>query len=180
VLAFAESIAIGVVLGGKRALAMAVAHALGQMRLGRSLVRLIFERMFAIDDGGEVGERGGRITRGIERLPLAKADGLLTRAVRAVLGETGQGGWLRRKTQGRLFEAVHKYTLARFREDGASHGGVDLLKVQDELEQTIDHALDQKVRGGLWIPTVLAMIGLPLLIAVQTWLMMHFSGGKSL
>jgi len=178
--ALVESAAAGVWLGGKRALTVAVAHALGKLHLGRSLVRLVFERMLNVGEGGEVGERGGRMTRGLERLPLAKADDLLTRAVRAVSGEIGQGGWLRRKVQGRSLEAVRKYTLARFRDEGASHGGIDLLKVKDELEQTIDSALMQKVRGGLRIPTVLAMIGLPLVVAVQTWLIGHFASGKSL
>lgn len=180
VAAIGESVAIGVVLGGKRALATAIAHALGGLRLGRSLVRLIFERMLSIDDQAEPGERGRLMVRGLERLPLAQADDLLSRAVRAVTGEIGQGGWLRGKVQRRLLDAVGKYTLARFREEGAKHGGVDVLKVKDELEQTIDDTLARKVRGGLRYPTALAVIGLPLLVAFQTWLIMKFAVAKSL
>src|SRR5690242_16944466 len=41
--AVAEGVATGVVLGAKRAIVMAVAHALGALRLGRALVRLIFD-----------------------------------------------------------------------------------------------------------------------------------------
>jgi hypothetical protein len=178
--ALVESVAIGVVLGGKRALAMALAHALGALRLGRALVRLIVERMLTLGEGGEVGERGGRMTRGIERFPLAKVEDLLSRAVRAVTGEIGQGGWARRKVQKRLLETVGKYTLARFRLEGNQQGGIDLVKLKDELEETIDDALRQKVRAGLRVPMVLAMIGLPLLVAVQTWLILHFAGDKSL
>ena len=180
VAALGESIALGIWLGGKRALAAALAYGLGVLRLGRSLVRLIFERMLSLRDEGEPGERGGQIARGLERLPLAKADDLLMRAARAVTGEIGQGGWLRRKVQGRLLEAVRKYTLARFREEGAKRGGVDLLKMKDELEQTIDDSLVERVRGGLRIPTQLAMIGLPLVVALQTWLIMRLASAKSL
>jgi hypothetical protein len=180
VAALVESLALGVWLGGKRALAMALAHGLGVLRLGRSLVRLIFERMLSVGDEDEPGARRGRITRGLEGLPLAKADDLLTRAVRAVMGEIGQGGWLRRKLHGRLLEVVRKYTLARFREEGAKHGGVDLVKMRDELEQTIDDSLVQKLRGGLLYPTALAIIGLPLVIAIQTWLIVKLAAAKSL
>jgi hypothetical protein len=181
VAAFAESVAAGVFLGGKRA--MAIVHALGVLRLGRSLVRLIFERMLRIDEDGDIGQRGGRIARGIERLPLARAEELLTRAVQAVTGDTAQSGWLRRKVQGRLLNTVGKYTLARFREDAAEHGGIDLLKLKDELEQTVDDALMRRFRGGFRTVTVLVMLGLPLLVAIQTWVILRFcdqTSGNSL
>ena len=55
-----------------------------------------------------------------------------------------------------------KYTLARFREEGAKHGGIDLLKVKEELEQTVDDKLVEKIRGGLRVWTILVAIGLPL------------------
>jgi hypothetical protein len=177
--ALIESVTTGFVLGAKRAVLMAVAHGLGALRLGRSLARLVFERMLGVAGGAELGERGGRITRGLERLPLAQADELLSGAIRDVLGDAAQGGWLRRKILGRLLEAVQKYTLARFREEGAKHGGIDMLKVKEELEQTVDDALVQKVRGGLRLWTALVIIGLPSVVAVQTWiiiLLLHSKG----
>ncbi len=166
--ALIEAVTAGFVLGAKRAVAMAVAHGLGSLRLGRSLVRLFFERMLGVAGGNDFGERGGRISRGLERLPLAQADQLLSGAVRDVTGDAEQGGWLRRKVQARLLEAVRKYTLARFRAEGTKHGGIDLLKVKEELEQTVDDAVVQKVRGGLRFWTALVIIGLPLVVAVQT------------
>jgi hypothetical protein len=119
-----------------------------------------------------LGERGGRLTRGLERLPLAQADELLRGAIRDVTGDAAQGGWLRRQIQRRLLEAVRKCTLARFREAGARHGGIDLLKVKEELEEAADDALIRKVRGGLRLWTALAIIGLPFVVAVQTWLIL--------
>jgi hypothetical protein len=67
---------------------------------------------------------------------------------------------------------VRRYTLARFRQEGARYGGIDLLKLKDELEQTVDDALVQKVRSGLWLWTALVILGLPLVVAAQTGLML--------
>jgi hypothetical protein len=169
-LALIESVTIGFVLGAKRAVVLTLAHGLGSFRLGRSLVRLVFERMLGVAaEGDEVGQHAGQIARGLERLPLAQANDLLSGAVRGVTGDAAQGGWLRRKIQGWLLEAVRKYTLARFREEGAKHGGVDLRKVREELEETVDDAIVEKMRSGLRLWTALVSIGLPLLVAVQTW-----------
>ena len=111
-LALIESVTIGFVLGAKRAVVLTLAHGLGSFRLGRSLVRLVFERMLGVAaEGDEVGQHAGQIARGLERLPLAQANDLLSGAVRGVTGDAAQGGWLRRKIQGWLLEAVRKYTL---------------------------------------------------------------------
>jgi hypothetical protein len=94
-------------------------------------------------------------------------------------GRGAQGGWLRRTIQAKLLEAVRKYTLARFREEGAKHGGVDLLKMKEELERTVDDALVQRLCGGLRLWTVLVIVGLPLVVAIQTWgllLLLHAKG----
>lgn len=174
-----ESVTIGCVLGAKRAMIMAVSHGLGTLRLGRSLVRVIFERMLGIAEDEAVGQRGGRIVRGVEQLPLAQADELLSNTVRGMAGDTEQGGWLRRKIRTRLLEAIRKLTLSRFREEDAKHGGIDLLKVKEELEQKVDDVLVQKVRGGLRLWTALVVIGLPVLVAMQTYvviLMLHHKG----
>jgi len=32
-------------------------------------------------------------------------------------------------------EAVRRYTLAKFREEGANHGGIDLRKLKEELKE---------------------------------------------
>jgi hypothetical protein len=174
-----ESVTTGVILGAKRAVLMAVAHGLGSLRLGRSLVRLLFEQMLGVAGGEEMGERRGWITRGLERLPLAQADELLSGAIRQVTGDAAQGGWVRRTIQERLLKAVRTYTLTRFREEQAKYGGIDLRTVKDELEQTVDDVLVRKVRGGLRLWTALVLIGLPLVVAAQTWaavMLLHSKG----
>lgn len=173
IVAVVEGIVTGVVFGGKRGMVMGLAHGLGQLRLGKSLIQLVFDRILKVGESeaqGGIGERGGRIARTAERVPLAQADEMLRTAVHGVTGETGQGGWLRRKIQGKLLGLVQKYTLARFREEGAAHGGVDLLKVRTELEDTIDDKVVEKVRGGLKVWTILVIVGLPLVVAVQTYI----------
>jgi hypothetical protein len=59
----AEALATGCVLGAKRATVMAMAHGLGALRLGRWLVRLVFERMLGVAEDDTPGERGGRVAQ---------------------------------------------------------------------------------------------------------------------
>jgi hypothetical protein len=172
--AIIESLVAGFFLGGKRAVVAAAAHGLGSMQSGRALVRLVFERIFGVAQGIEFGDRGGRITRGLERLPLAEAETLLGDAVRKATGDAQPSGRLRRMIQNRVLQAVQTYTLARFRAEGARHGGIDLLKVKEELERTVDDMIIRNVRAGLRFWTALTIIGLPVLIAAQTWLAVTF------
>jgi hypothetical protein len=94
---------------------------------------------------------------------------MLTSAIRSITGDANQGGWLRRRIQALLLQGVRKYTLARFREEDAQYGGVDLLKVKEELEQSVDDVLILKVTAGLRLWTALVIIGLPLVVAAQTY-----------
>ena len=177
--AFVESVAAGVVLGIKRSVVMALAHGLGELHTGRGMVQLVFQRMLKIAEGGAPGDPGSRVARGLERIPLAQAEELLRAAVQSVLGDAEQAGRLRKKLHRWLLGAIQKYTLAKFRTEGAPQGGVDLWKVQAELEQTVDQAMVQKVRSGLGVWTALVIIGLPLVIALQIWLavaLLHAKG----
>jgi hypothetical protein len=171
-IALLEGVGAGAVLGAKRAVVVALAYALGKLRLGRALVQLVFDHLLGDLEGQEPGERGGLVVRQLERLPLARAERLLGRAVRAAAGEARTGGWLRRAIRARLLALVGKYTLTRFRDEGARHGGVDLLRVKEELEGQIDVALVNKVRGGLRLWTVLVIVGLPVVVAAQTYVAM--------
>ncbi|MBI3821642.1 MAG: hypothetical protein HY289_03070 [Planctomycetes bacterium] len=168
--ALVEAVVTGIFLGAKRALVMTFAHGLGKLRLGEMLLRLVFDRMIGIASTEAVGERGGRLVQVIERLPLAKADERLRKVIQDLTGEAGQGSWLRRKIQSRLLDAVSKYTLARFRDEDAERGGVDLIKVKDEIEQNADDAIVRKVRGGVRTLTLAVILGLPFVVALQTWL----------
>jgi hypothetical protein len=172
VLALVEAVVIGVILGGKRALAMAAIHGFGSLRLGGKAVRVIFERMLGVTAEGEARGLGAQLAAGLDRVPLAQAEHMLSDAVRGVTGDAERGGWMRAKIQRALLLTVRKFSLARFRAEGATQGSVDLPKVKQELEKTIDDVIAAKLRRGLRLTTWLVAAGLPLLVAVQTWIIM--------
>jgi len=174
--ALAEALAAGVLLGGKRALVTALAHGLRSLRLGRSAVRLLFGRGLGVSPEQEFGGRGGRVVQGVERLPLAQAEQRLGDAVRALLSAPPSGGgltgWFRRRLQAGLLGRVQGDTLARFREEGARHGGGDLLRGQADLEGRIGDLLLGWVRAGLNLWTALVVVGLPALVLAQSYVVL--------
>jgi hypothetical protein len=173
VVALVEAIALGALVGGKRALVMTLVHAVRSFQLGRSAVRLIFDRLL----GGS--ERGKILAAAAERLPLAQAERRLTAAVDQLLGEQAEErGWFRRRLHKQLLGVVQCYTLSRFREDGVGLEGVDVMKVQAELETTIDDQLVSKFRSGLNLWTILALLGLPAVVAGQTYLLIALLNAK--
>jgi len=166
VVALAEAVAAGVVLGVKRSAAAAVGYAFGTLRVGQSLVRMIFEKMLGV--GAE--PTGPRIVHGLEAVPADQADTMLTGAVRTVAADE-QSGMVRRAAQGRLLEAVRTFVRQRIRVEGsAAGGGVNMLKLKETLERTVDDELVKKIRGKVRLATALVAVALPLLVAAQTWL----------
>jgi hypothetical protein len=177
--ALAEGIAAGIVLGVKRGLVLALTHGVRRLGLGRSMVRLVFERLLGVSADQEFGDRGGRLARGFERLPLAQAEDRLTRAVTGLVGaplEGGQDSYLRRRLRATLLRPVQTYTLARFRAEGVRHGGVDLVKAQADLDGQIDDLLLATLRGGLTLWTVAVALLLPVVVAAQTYVLIGLLG----
>ncbi len=175
-LAFVESGIVAHLLGTKRATIAGIVHGLGTLRLGRAFVGRLFDRMLGATETARVGERGGQLVQAVERLPLGRVEALLNAAVHGVLGDLENKGWLVRKIQARILEAIRKFTLARFRAEEAKYGGVDLRKVQAEIALSIDDALVERVESGGSAATIAAVVGLPLLVAAQTvalWLFLH-------
>jgi hypothetical protein len=153
----AEAVIAGILLGGKRAVVMALVHGLRSLQLGQTAVRLVFTRRLGVAESQESGSRDGALVLVAERLPLAQAESRLTAAVTHLLAApAGEGGWFRRRVRGLLLRTVQRLTLARFREEGDRFGGVDLGKVQADLETRADGMLLRGVRGGLKLWTVLA------------------------
>jgi hypothetical protein len=173
VLAVAEAVIAGILLGGKRAMVMALVHGLRSLQLGQTAVRLVFTRLLGVAESQESGSRNGALVLAAERLPLAQAESRLTAAVNHLLAApAGEGGWFRRRVRGLLLKTVKRFTLARFREEGDRFGGVDLGKVQADLETRADGMLLRGVRGGLKLWTVLVVIGLPAVVFAQTYLLL--------
>lgn len=169
VVAVVEAGAAGVLLGGKRALVVAIVEGLRTMGLGRAAVGAVFDRIVKLT-GGAHGERGNALARGLERLPLNQAEAAAREAVDSLIAKPGDGGWLRRTVRTRLVQMAGTYTLARFREEGATHGGIDLVRLRTDLETRVDQTLIDKVRSGMRLWTVLVIVLLPLTVAVQTYL----------
>jgi len=175
ILVLVESIAAGVLLGGKRAMIMALSHGLKTLGLGRVVVNLVFDRLLRVSAEGADGGRGGAVVRGVEKLPLAAAEKRLSEVVNGLLSaKEGEGSWLRRKIKARLLGSVQKYTLAQFRTEGEREGGVDLAKVRDELNDNVDDLVVTKLQAGINLWTLLVLVGLPLLVAAETAALQYF------
>jgi uncharacterized membrane protein len=176
VVALVEAVVVGTLLGGKRALVMALVHGLRTYRLGGAVVGLLFRRLLGVEAEAPAGERGAWLARAAERVPLAQAEARLNGAVEAVLAAPAEGGgplgWGRRRLQTRLVSAVGKYTLARFREEGAKEGGVDLVKVQAELATRVDDGLANKLARGVNVWTALALLALPAQVLAGVWVVL--------
>jgi hypothetical protein len=162
-LSLAVFVGLGVFLAMKRSIGTALVHALGELGLGRRLVGGLFRQILGVTDEGSHGDRGVAAARAAERVPLAQAEQRLRGAVERLLSAPseggGLGGWLRRKVEGALVERIELLTLARFREASAAEGGVDLLRVRDELVQQADALAADQVRGALTRVTVLVVLG---------------------
>jgi hypothetical protein len=68
--------------------------------------------------------------------------------------------------------AVGKYTLARFREEGAKEGGVDLVKVQAGLATRVDDGLADKLARGVNLWAALALLALPAQVLAGVWVVL--------
>jgi hypothetical protein len=176
VVALLEAVAVGVVFGGKRAVVTALVEGLRTYRLGGAVVGLLFQRLLGASAEAPAGGRGAWLARAAERVPLAQAEARLNGAVSAILAAPAEGGgvlgWGRRRLQTRLVGAVGKYTLARFREEGAQEGGVDLVKVQAELATQVDDRLADKLAHGVNLWTVLALVALPTQVLATVWVIL--------
>jgi hypothetical protein len=172
-IAIPVSTVAGFIVAGQRAVAVALIRGLRQHRFGETLVRAVFERLLGVSGQHAMGERGGFVAQSVERLPLAQAEARLNDAVTALLQAPAEGGgltgWLRRRLQARLLRAVRDITLARFRAEGAEHGGVDLVNVQTELGARADGLVINHLRrgtvrmtAGIILVTVVVVIGIAL------------------
>jgi hypothetical protein len=173
--ALAEALVAGVLLGTKRAVARTLAEGTRRLHLGQSLVRWLFQRLLDKAADGQPGERGETIARAAERVPLAQAEQRLAAVVDGLLGTGSSGddraGWFRRQLQRRLLSLVRAVTLARFRDEEARHGGVDLVKVRADLETRVDDILAAKLTAGLNLWTAVVLLALPAVVFVQTYVL---------
>ncbi|MFN7132575.1 MAG: hypothetical protein ACK4N5_10880, partial [Myxococcales bacterium] len=163
VLAVALAGAAGVFLAIKRAIGRALLHGLRQLRLGERTLEVVFSQLLGVEERLAMGARGGAIARTVENLPLAEAESRLKATLGALFeasaGKPGLRGRLLAAIQRSLLEKVEELTLARFREQHQREGGVDLVRVRDELSGRIDALVEDKVQGALNRVTAMVVLG---------------------
>jgi hypothetical protein len=162
-IAFAACAAFGIPLSWKRAIFAGVLATARRQRVGSYLVTSVFDRLLGVSSEGEAGARGGRVVQSIERVPLNQAASKLRMAVihqvRAAPQGGGLSGFLKRKIEAVLLSYIETFTLARFRDDAAAHGGIDLIKVRDELATTADNLIAERIEEAMLKLTILLMAG---------------------
>jgi hypothetical protein len=170
--AIVQGIVAGSILGARHASAAAAARALGELRLGSAAVRFIFERILGVHDEMAPGSRGERLVETGKKMPLAQAERLVSQKMDDLGKSSPARGWLARKMRSRLLGAVEGVTLNRCRETDAREDGIDLLRLKNELETTIDDRLIERFTSGLTLWTILAVVGLPVAVAAQTYVVL--------
>lgn len=152
-LALALCTIVGFTLSWKRALGVGVLQVVRTHRLGGMLVTTVFNRLLGVTDQGQAGARGGAIVQAVERVPLNEAVKRLRLAVIHQVQAAPQGGGLRghlrRKIEAQLLRRIERLTLARFRDEANAKGGIDFVKVRDELATTTDDLIAEQIEGAL-------------------------------
>jgi hypothetical protein len=150
---------LGFTLSWKRALGAGILQVVRTRRLAGGLVAAVFERLLGMGEQGAPGGRDGRLAQAVTRLPLNEAAKRLRFAVihqvRAAPQGGGMRGFLRRKIEARLLGAIERLTLARFRDEMNATGGIDLVKVRDELASAADALIADQIEGALLKATLL-------------------------
>jgi len=172
-IAIALGLLVGVILIVKRTILSALASGVRKLSLGRRTLGALIQRMAGVKDDEAWKDRGGENVRKIERLPLAEAEARFRGAILSLTKETaeqrGFRGWVARKVQDRLLGYVETLTLARFRDESAREGGVDILRARDELSAQMDDmivgAVDKlmmKLTAGLVLGALVLSLALSL------------------
>jgi hypothetical protein len=168
-LALATCVGLGLLLAGKRAVMRALLQGVKKLGLGKRTLGLLFERLLGVAEGSAKGERGGAVARTVERLPLAEAETQLREVARGLVRADERTPGLRarlaRALQARLLEKIEQATLAGFREENEKTGGVNLLKVRDELAGKVDGMLAERLEGAASRVTVI-VVAASLLVSV--------------
>jgi hypothetical protein len=169
-----ESVVIGLFLGGKRAILLAIATGIGRAQLGSEVLRLCMTKLLNVSQDDSFGERGSRAAVAVERLPLSQVEQRLARVVEEFTRCSISSGrftkWFWQTLHRRLLRMVQTITLAQFREQDSKEGGVDLVKVQSELGPKIDQLIIIKLTRGFNRWTAALFFALILLVFAQIYI----------
>ncbi|MFO0696183.1 MAG: hypothetical protein U0230_21645 [Polyangiales bacterium] len=182
VLAGVISLAVGAVLlpmvAVKSAVGGALRHGARELRIGARIVALLFRRVLDVgmEETNEHGDRGNRAARLAETVPLREAEERLVAAAHSLLGEAARTGFLRRRILAAVVSFAERMSLSGLRDDASTHGGVDLMRVRDALESTIDAKIAETIDGTLLRFTMLVTSGFSVLVLVVAYVLRRTLG----
>ncbi|MFO0579550.1 MAG: hypothetical protein U1A78_36595 [Polyangia bacterium] len=169
---FIACLILGTMLVIKRTVLAALRFGIARLQLGQRTVGALFARALGVQpaDAAQAGERGNLLARTVERLPLAQLETKLRDAASFLRSEAGGArGFLLGRLHRMLVDKVESVTLSRLRAEGEQAGGIDVIKVRDELSAGIESRLLGMVDGMMMkftVLLVLAMAGIALLSAL--------------
>jgi len=126
VVVMVERVVIGLFLGAKRAILLALATGVGRAQLGSEILRLCMNNLLNVSQDDSFGERGNRTAVAVERLPLAQVEQRLARVVEQFTRCSISSGrfttWFWQTLHHRLLRVVQALSLAQFREQESRRG----------------------------------------------------------
>ena len=163
---------IGGMLIVKRTVLSGLRYGIAQLALGQRTVGALFARVLGVSnkEAEQAGERGNVLARTVERLPLAQLEAKLRDAASFLRSDAGGArGFLLGRLHRMLVDKVESLTLTRVRAEGEQAGGIDVIKVRDELAAGVDMKLLGMIDGMMMKVTmllVLLMAGISVLAAL--------------
>jgi hypothetical protein len=152
---------IGGMLIVKRTVLSGLRYGIEKLQLGQRTVGALFARALGVNpqEAAQAGERGNVLARTVERLPLASLEAKLRDAASFLRSDAGGArGFLLGRLHRTLVDKVESVTLARVRAEGEQAGGIDVIKVRDELAAGVDGKLLGMVDGMMTKVTVMLVL----------------------
>jgi hypothetical protein len=162
-----EGIALATILARQRGMLAAMTEGLRRMGIGRETVRTVFQEVET--QPATASPAASPSTSLVQTAALQMAIGRLSSQMRG-------GTWLRRLLWARVLGLLGTWILSRSRHAEVQRGGASLMQLRQELESSADEMLTGilRMRAQLW--TWGALVGFPLLVAVQTFAISMMSG----
>lgn len=165
---------IGSMLVVKRTVLSGLRYGIAKLQLGPRTVGALFSRALGVPTAAseQAGERGNALARTVERLPLAQIEVKLRDAAAFLRSEAGGArGFLMGRLHRLLVDKVESLTLTRLRAEGDQAGGIDVIKVRDELSTGVEAKLLGMVDGMMTKVTVLLVLLMAGIAALAAFLL---------
>jgi hypothetical protein len=167
VLTLVECAAAGVFLAAKRGVLQGACTAVRRLGLTRHAFALLLAGLRRAPADGRVAATAQAVGRGLERLPLDRAEARLRETVSVLVADNAETGWLRRLIRRRLLALVAAITLAHLRTAGGDEHGVNLVALEQDLGTRIDRLVLERLTRSLRMVTLLVLFGLVAVVALQ-------------